>query len=54
MKKLLCFIGWRWLINHEHSFVDKVSGKDVYRAKCVCGKKEWLTDSATPLFGFRI
>ena len=52
MKKLLCFIGWHWLTNHEHTFVDMVDGKDVYRADCACGKK-WLTNSITPLFGFR-
>jgi hypothetical protein len=53
MKKFFCFIGVHWLQNHAHAFVDIVSGKDVYRAKCECGKY-WLVDSLVPLLGFRV
>jgi hypothetical protein len=54
MKKLFCRIGWHWLTNYQHSFVDIVSGKSVYKCDCSCKKHKWLTDSIFPLFGFRI
>lgn len=53
IRKMFCKIGWHWLTNHEHSFVDRVSGNSVFEASCNCGKK-WLTDSLLPLIGFRV
>ena len=57
MKKLLCKLNiHRPLIIQNLDFIDKVSGKEVFEAKCFCGKK-WLTDSISIFgrwFGFRI
>ena len=54
MKKLLCRIGIHWLVNHTHNFIDKVSGKTVYNTECdICGKK-YMSDSPSPLLGFRV
>jgi len=50
----LCKIGvHRPLKNHHHSFIDKVSGKTVYRAKCSCGG-EWLVDSPFGYSGSKV
>ena len=53
MKKFFCFIGIHWLENHAHYFVDCVSGRSVYFAKCDCGR-QWLVDSLVPFLGFRV
>jgi len=53
MKRLFCRIGWHWMVSHEESFTDVVSGNIVYRAKCACGRK-WLVDSKHPLGGLRM
>ena len=51
---LLCRIGLhRPLKQHHHNFIDKVSGKTVYTAKCPCGI-EWMTDSIFGWFGFKV
>lgn len=48
---ILCRVGiHRPLFGHAHRFVDCVSGKDVYKAECPCGKK-FLVDSVFGWFG---
>ena len=50
---LLCNLGiHRPLTGHKFQFIDKVSGKSVYSAKCPCGKV-WLVDSPLPMPGFK-
>jgi hypothetical protein len=52
--KLLCKIGLHWPLKIKScSFIDKVSGKEVFNAECSCGK-QWLTDGIFGLFGFRV
>lgn len=53
-KKLLCYIGiHRPLSGHSRSFVDYVTGRTVYAAKCPCGKS-WMVDSRLPMQGFKV
>lgn len=54
MKTLLCKIGiHRPLKIGSINFVDIINNKAVRNAKCSCGK-EWLTDSISGWWGFRI
>ena len=51
---LLCRLGWhRPLYDHRGCFVDKVSGKKVYRAECSCGIG-WLVDSLCGWLGYKV
>ena len=53
-RKLLCYIGiHRPLSDHSRSFVDYVTGRTVYSAKCPCGKS-WMVDSRLPMQGFKV
>ena len=52
LKKLFCKIGRHWLTNHTSKFYDFIGMKNVYEAKCRCGKT-WIVDSLNPLGGFR-
>lgn len=50
----LCRFGvHRPLRGHRHNFIDRVSGKTVYTAKCPCGK-EHMVDSLSPWLGLRV
>lgn len=42
-----------WLKNHRTDFVDVVSGKTVYNAKCRCGK-HFLVDTLFPISFFKV
>ena len=51
---ILCAFGWhRPLQKHSHNFIDKVSNKTVYNAKCPCGKK-FMVDSPFGYFGSKV
>lgn len=53
IKKILCKIGWHWLVEHKPTFWDRVAYKQVYNAWCkACGKK-YMVDSKVPFLGFR-
>jgi hypothetical protein len=52
--KWLCKIGiHRPLFGHYCTFVDKISQKDVFKARCFCGRR-WLTDSVFGWLGFKV
>lgn len=53
VKRLFCLIGRHWLENHSCRFVDRVDGKEVFKANCACGRL-WLVNSIHPLFGYRL
>ena len=54
LSALLCSFGWhRPLKNHEHNFIDVVSGNTVFNAECCCGKK-WMVDSCFGFFGHKV
>ncbi len=54
MKKFLCWIGiHRPLIIEDSTFIDKVTGKIVFHARCNCNIK-WLTDNFNGWKGFRV
>ena len=54
MKHLLCIIGiHRPLIIEDACFIDQVTYKTVFHARCSCNKK-WLTDSFNGWSGFKI
>ncbi len=51
---LLCWLGvHRPLRGHTQSFVDCVSGNDVYDAECSCGRT-WMVDSQFGFFGSKV
>lgn len=52
--KWLCRIGiHRPLIGHSCQFIDQISHKEVFKAKCPCGKI-WLVDSLFGFFGDKV
>ena len=52
--KILCRMEvHRPLKGHTLQFIDRVSGKSVYKAMCSCGK-EWLVDSPFGFFGTKL
>ncbi len=52
--KFLCKIGiHRPLIIEDSAFVDCISKKMVFHARCSCNKK-WLTNNFNGWFGFRV
>ncbi len=54
MKNFLCLIGiHRPLIIEDSAFVDQLSKKMVFHARCTCGKK-YMTDSFNGWFGFKV
>lgn len=54
MRKLLCKLGLHWLKEHTRLFIDHVTRKEVFEAKCVVCGRIWMTDSPFPLGGFRV
>jgi hypothetical protein len=51
---VLCRLGvHRPLSGHSHLFVDSVSGKTVFGARCPCGRR-WMVDSLYGFLGFKV
>jgi len=51
---ITCNLGLHWFMTgHEPDFVDCVSGKTVYIARCPCGR-HWLVDTTSPFPLFKV